>query len=184
MFKEIFFAFWFFLPVGLATLAAFFSAKIPYVKRLSYPIDFNLKFRGKRVFGSHKTIRGFFAGIIGGIITVYIQMYFYEQSAIFRQIMIFDYSTIDPVIFGSLCGLGALVGDAIKSFFKRQNNIAPGKSWFPFDQIDQIIGGIMFTWFYIQLDLSQYILITIVWFLIHPFITFVGYIFRLRRKPL
>ena len=182
--QEIFFAYWFFLPVGLATLGAFFSAKIPYLKKLSYPADFYLKFRGKRVFGSHKTIRGFIIGIICGIITIYIQIFIYEQSAVFRQIMIFDYSLIDPIIFGSLCGLGALVGDAIKSFFKRQNNIAPGKSWFPFDQMDQIIGGIMLTWFYIQLDLSRYILITVVWFLIHPFMTFVGYIFRLRRKPL
>jgi len=182
--KEIFFAYWFFLPVGFATLGAFFSAKIPYLKKMSYPADFYLKFRGKRVFGSHKTIRGFIAGIICAIITVYIQIFLYDNSNFLRETLYIDYYTIDPIVFGFLCGFGSLAGDALKSFFKRQSNISPGKSWFPFDQIDQIVGGILFTWFYIYLSLSQYIFITIIWFLIHPLMTFLGYLTRLRRKPL
>ena len=98
MIQEIFFAFWFFGPVGLANLAAFFSAKIPYLKKLSYPIDFYLKFRGKRIFGSHKTIRGFVVGILISIAIVYIQIYFYDKSASLRQIIPINYYEIDPVV--------------------------------------------------------------------------------------
>jgi len=182
--KELIFAFWFFGPVGLANLGAFLSAKIPGLKKLSYPIDFNLKFRGKRIFGSHKTIRGFITGIAIGIITVSFQIYAYNRSAFLQGIMPIDYSVIDPVIFGFLCGFGALAGDAIKSFFKRQISIFPGQSWFPFDQTDYIIGGILFTWIYIPLDFVQYMFILIIWFLLHPFTSFIGYLLRLKRKPL
>ena len=32
----------------------------------------------------------------------------------------------------------------LKSYFKRKLNIKPGKSWIPFDQLDFIIGGLLF----------------------------------------
>ena len=81
-------------------------------------------------------------------------------------------------------GFGALTGDAIKSFFKRRVNIPPGVSWFPFDQIDYIIGGIALSLFYIQLTFGDYVVLCIVWFLMHPLITFIGYLFKLRHKPI
>jgi len=184
MFKEIFFAFWFFGPVGLANVSAFFSSKISYLKKFNYPIDFKLKFRNKRVLGSHKTIRGFVFGIFMAITGVYLQVFLYEHFSFMRQIHTVDYSTINPIVFGFLCGFGALAGDAVKSFFKRRKGIVPGKSWTPFDQIDYIIGGIVFTWFYLPLSLGQYLMIFLLWFLIHPTGTFIGYLLKLRRKPL
>jgi len=42
-------------------------------------------------------------------------------------------------------GAGALVGDLIKSFFKRKLKIDEGNAWFPFDQIDWIIGAYVFS---------------------------------------
>lgn len=184
MLEEIFFAWWIFLPVGLATLGAFFSSKIPYIRNLSYPVDFYKKIKGKRILGSHKTIRGFIVGILIAIITVYLQIFLYKQSAYLREIIFIDYNTIDPVFFGFLCGFGSLAGDAVKSFFKRQQGIRPGQSWFPYDQIDQILGGIVCTWFYLPLSIVDYFFIFLVWFLIHPFFTFLGYILRLKRYPL
>jgi hypothetical protein len=184
MLQEIFFAYWFFIPVGLATLAAFFSGKLTFLKKFSYPIDGYKTFRGKRILGSHKTIRGFLAGIIVAIVTVYIQVFLYKHSALLRSILPIDYNSIDPLVFGFLCGFGSLAGDAVKSFFKRQKNIKPGVSWVPFDQIDQVLGGIFFTWFYLPLSFIHYIFIIIIWFLIHPLTTFFGYAVRLKKKPL
>jgi CDP-2,3-bis-(O-geranylgeranyl)-sn-glycerol synthase len=43
-----------------------------------------------------------------------------------------------------LLGFGALAGDSIKSFFKRRVGVKPGKRWFPFDQIDFVIGALAF----------------------------------------
>jgi CDP-2,3-bis-(O-geranylgeranyl)-sn-glycerol synthase len=74
-----------------------------------------------------------------------------------------------------LASSGALTGDAVRSFFKRQMNIAPGKSWFPFDQFDYVFGGVVLTACYIQLTILQYLLLFVIWFFIHPLATLVGY---------
>lgn len=184
MVKELFFVFWFFGPAGVANVFAFFSGKLPVLKNWSTPVDGGHTFRGKRILGSHKTIRGFVIGIICAIGIVYVEKALLQQFSFLRQIIPLDYTKIDPIIFGTLSGFGALAGDAIKSFFKRQMAIAPGKSWVPFDQIDYIVGGMFFTALYIQLSLAQYFLLFLLWVLIHPFSTFIGYLFRLRDKPL
>lgn len=167
MIKEIFFVFWFFFPTGLANVAAFCSGKIPYIKSFSYPVDFNKKFRGKRILGDHKTIRGFIFGIVVGVITVYIQILLFQNFKFLRDIIPIDYNSINPVILGGLEGFGALFGDSFKSFFKRQMGILPGKSWFPFDQIDYVLGAIFFTALYIPLSLIQYVTVFVLGFLIH-----------------
>lgn len=183
MLQELFFALWFFLPAGIANMFAFLSGKIPVIKKYSSPVDFGLRFRGKRILGSHKTIRGFVIGILAAIVVIYLQIFFYDNFSLVRRIVLLDYSFINPFLFGLLSGLGALVGDAIKSFFKRQLAIKPGESWMPFDQIDYILGGIVFTWFYLPLSLWQYGLILLLWILLHPFVNFLGYLFRLKRRP-
>ncbi len=182
--KELFFVLWFFAPAGLANLAAFFSSKIPFIKKLNYPVDFRLTIRKKRILGNHKTIRGFVVGIVFAILGTYLQIYLYENVSILRSILPINYSAIDPIIFGFLAGFGALAGDAVKSFFKRQIGFVPGESWFPFDQIDYIVGGMICTWFYIPLTFIQYIILFVVWFLAHVFFTHAGFLLKLRRKPL
>jgi len=182
--KELFFVLWFFAPAGLANVSAFFSSKIPLLKKLGQPVDGKLKFRGRRILGSHKTIRGFIMGTVMAIIGVYIEVFLYVQIPFFQEILPIDYSIINPVILGFLLGFGALTGDAVKSFFKRQLSIQPGRSWVPFDQIDYILGGMVFTYFYIPLTAFEYILLFFVWFLIHPIISFWGYLLKLKRQPI
>jgi len=165
-------------------MAAFYSGKLPYLKDLDQPIDFHKKFRGKRIFGAHKTIRGFLVGVIVATLTVYLEIFLYDHFSLVHKWISLDYHTINPLLLGFLLGFGALAGDAIKSFFKRQMGIAPGKSWFPFDQLDYIFGVIVFTAFYIQLTLMQYILLCLLWFAMHPFSTVIGYFFKQRDEPL
>ena len=56
----------------------------------------------------------------------------------------FVFGKPDGFLLGALLGFGAMTGDAVKSFFKRQRGIPPGKSWFPFDQLDFVVGGLLF----------------------------------------
>ena len=184
MLKVIFFVWWFFAPSGVANIAAFFSGKNKQLQNYSYPADFYLKFRGKRILGDHKTIRGFIFGILSSIFIVYLQIALYNNLEFVRNLVWIDYNTINPIIFGFLSGFGSLFGDSVKSFFKRQMNIKPGKSWVPFDQIDYILGGIVFTSFYIKLSFYEYIILFFVWFLLHPATTFLGYLFKLKEEPL
>jgi CDP-2,3-bis-(O-geranylgeranyl)-sn-glycerol synthase len=177
-------ALWFFLPVGIANSAPVFAKAIPSLKALEYPMDFHQMFRSKRVFGSHKTFRGLFAGIIVSISVVLFQQYIYTQSSWIRQMIEIDYTQINPVLFGTLCALGALLGDAIESFFKRQIGVKPGKTWFPFDQLDYIIGGMFFTALYRLLPVTVYLWIIIIWFGMHLLFTWLGYVVGLKDSPI
>lgn len=184
MFSAIFFSLWFFAPAGFANLAAFASGKIRFLKKYNFPVDCYLKVRGKRILGSHKTVRGFVAALIAGSISCVIEVWFYQNFFSIRELVPIDYYVINPIVLGALLGGGALFGDSVKSFFKRQKGVQPGRSWFPFDQIDYILGGVVFSLFYIQLPIYYYLILFIVWFLIHPLTTVIGYFLRLRHKPI
>ncbi len=183
MTREILFVLWFFLPASLANMTPIFAAKLPFLRKLDFPLDCYATFRGKRIFGSHKTVRGFISGIIVGILTVYLQVFLYAHVPLIKTFVSIDYTSVNPLLFGLLSSLGALTGDALRSFFKRQRGIAPGKSWFPFDQLDYIIGGVVFTTCYIRLTVLQYLLLFVIWFLIHPLATFAGYWLKLKNSP-
>lgn len=181
---SVFLALWFFLPVGIANSAPVFAKAIPGLREINYPMDFHMTFKGKRVFGSHKTFRGLIAGILLSVGIVLLQQYLYGNSEWLREHLSLNYFHINPVQLGTLSALGALLGDAIESFFKRQIGVAPGKSWFPFDQTDYIIGGILFTALYRPLPIIVYLLIVVIWFGMHLLFTWIGYIVGLKDSPL
>jgi CDP-2,3-bis-(O-geranylgeranyl)-sn-glycerol synthase len=118
------------------------------------------------------------------ILTAGIMQYIYNNSAGLRATLGFDFSSINFIVYGFLSGMGALLGDAIKSFFKRRVNIKPGSTWFPFDQIDYIVGGILFLMPLIMLTLVQYLITFFVWFGMHLISTYIGYLLKLKDKPI
>jgi len=182
--REIFFALWFFAPAGLANVMAFASGKIPFLKPFHYPVDFKLHFQGKRILGNHKTVRGFLIGTFSSIVATWLQAYLYHQFAWFSTWSFVNYDEVNPILLGFLLGFGALLGDAVKSFFKRRRGLQPGRSWVPFDQIDYIVGGIILSYFYLQLFWYEYIVIFILWLIIHPTASYIGYILKLKRRAL
>ena len=117
-------------------MAPIFASKIPWLKTLDFPMDFYVQYRGKRLLGDHKTIRGLISGILLGIATVYVQKQLFLSSEFIQTVSLLHYPTQSALTLGTLLGAGALIGDAVESFFKRQLDIESGKSWFPYDQID------------------------------------------------
>lgn len=161
------------------------AAKLPFAQKWNTPIDSGRSFRGKRILGNNKTWRGLLSGIIAGIATSYLLHFIYiQQKDALAPLMPIAYEEINPFVFGLLSSLGALCGDAVESFAKRQINIPPGSSWFPFDQIDYIIGGIIFTAWYAPLTPYLYLLAVCVAFLEHIVVSYIGYIVGLKKKPI
>ena len=136
----LFEALWFILPAGCANMAPIFASHL--LPKWGYPVDAGRTFRGKRIFGDHKTIRGLLAGIFVSSLVYGVQQLAYRESQFIREISLLDYGKYS-LWFGAILGAGALGGDLLKSFFKRQVAIEPGTSWFPFDQIDWIIGTLL-----------------------------------------
>ena len=170
---------WLFLPAGIANSTPPMLALI-VKEKWDYPIDFGLTFRGKRVFGAHKTIRGLIAGtIVGGLIFLFQRCL--QSNGLEGQYL--DEFRYLPISYGFAMGFGALAGDAIKSFFKRQINVAPGKSWFPFDQLDWIFGGLVIQAFYFPVSNIVFPAI-ILGLIVHLLSKYIGYLLKLNEDPI
>ena len=182
--NTFFFSFWFFLPAGIANVAPVFASKLPILREYCYPLDFNKQFLGKRILGDNKTIRGLLSGIIIGIIVCIIQENLYNSSIFIQNLVGHDYMNGHPELLGFLLSFGALAGDSFKSFFKRQINILSGRSWFPFDQMDYILGGIISSIFFIKLPFIIYVTIFIIYFILHLVLSYVGFLFKFKKTPI
>jgi CDP-2,3-bis-(O-geranylgeranyl)-sn-glycerol synthase len=120
-------AFYLMIPAYLANMAPPVLAKYsPW----NAPMDFGLSLGGIRIFGSHKTWAGFIIGIIVAMLAGFILSKLYWP---------FGFSAIT---WSALISAGALMGDAVKSFFKRRVGVKPGSPWIPFDQIDYTVGAL------------------------------------------
>jgi len=88
-----------------------------------------------RWLGSHKTVMGFAAGLLGAMATTL------AQHVIGYMAGIVDYDRW--LELGLRFGLGAMAGDSVKSFFKRRLRVPPGAPWIPFDQLDFALGALV-----------------------------------------
>lgn len=132
-------ALWLLLPAGFANMAPVIAEKL--FPNWNTPLDHNRTFRKKVIFGTHKTYRGLVSGTLTGLIIFFFQQRAYAQWPEVRALSLIDYSRL-PTIFGAWLGFCALLGDLVKSFFKRRLNIDPGMPWIPFDEIDWIVGAL------------------------------------------
>lgn len=103
---------------------AYAANAIPAILGGGKPIDFGRKLSdGKRILGSGKTIRGAITGfVVGSLVGV-----------------VMGRSEIGMLLAG-----GAILGDAIASFVKRRLGIKSGQPFWVVDQLDFVIGALLF----------------------------------------
>jgi len=135
-------AFWLILPAYIANA----SAKLVGG---GMPIDFGKTYKdGKRILGDGKTWRGLIIGTLIGMIGGFglsVGAIYINQIAP-DIIIVSDFTRFPmmiPIVF-SIC-FGALSGDIIESFFKRRVGKKRGQDWIPFDQLDFILGVLLFS---------------------------------------
>lgn len=174
MIESILFAIWFFLPAGVANAAPVIANKIPVLKNWKAPLDFGQSYKGIRLLGPNKTWRGLITGtVVAGFVAI-LQFAIYNNGGTWSG----------AFFLGLLMGLGALTGDAIESFFKRQRKIPSGQSWFPFDQIDYIIGGLLIIYPFTRLPLHIIALIFVSFFGLHLLTAYIAYLLHLKDRPI
>jgi CDP-2,3-bis-(O-geranylgeranyl)-sn-glycerol synthase len=107
------------------------------------PLDMGRHFiDGKRILGDNKTAKGFFLGTLGGIVVALLQMVIAPWLAPHLTGITADTTFLYmPVAAVTALPLGALAGDAVKSFFKRRLGL-PGGAMLPVaDQLDFVLGS-------------------------------------------
>lgn len=98
-------------------------------------------------------------------------------------------------LFGGIVGFAALVGDAVKSYFKRRTGRDRGQPWVPFDQLDFVVFGLAAAvaaspllvdgWVLEALFGDLWVVGTIVLLtpLLHFLVNVVGYFLKLKEVP-
>ena len=147
------------------------------------PLDGGRKWRGREIFGAHKTYRGIISGTIVGFVIFCFQRELFKSYPFVRELSAFNYQDSN-VALGAIMGLSALLGDLIKSFVKRRLGISSGRSWIPFDQVDWIIGVLLGVTIVFVPDLFFIVTSLVVGVALHFFIKLVGYILHLSEVPL
>jgi len=182
-------AIWFFLPAGVANAAPVIANKIPLLNRWNTPLDFGLEHDGRRLLGPNKTWRGFVFGVATATATIWLQFMLWSgvasNSAFWQRAgELSAFGNNYFLLLGALLGAGALLGDAVESYFKRKKGVLSGHSWFPFDQIDYIIGGLLFVLPFTDLTLGFAAQIFVAWFGMHLLFSFIGYKLGLKSRPI
>lgn len=182
MIEAVTFALWFFLPAGIANATPVFANRVPFLNRWTTPLDFGHSLRGRRLFGANKTWRGLVFGTLVGALTAGLMYAVYPEFA-FRLNFV-NNPMAQMVALGGLLGAGALIGDAVESLLKRQLGVPPGESWFPFDQVDYIFGGIILCSLVYTLQPLQSLTILVVYFGLHLVTSYIGFLLGLKDKPI
>lgn len=141
-----------------------------------YPIDFNKRFfDGRAIFGPGKTFQGAIAGILLGTATSgVISVVFPQYAALLSPNYLF---------LGFLLSIGAIIGDLVASFFKRRSNIAPGTPVLFLDQLDFVVGGLVFGSIFFVPDFFELIIVCIVTLVSHKVSNFIAFKFKLKKVP-
>lgn len=137
---------------------------------------------GRRILGDGKTWRGFFGGVISGIIAGIVLIWARDYSGL----LWLPEQTLMSV---TLLAAGALLGDMIKSFVKRRLNKNRGDEWLIADQYDLVAGAflllVIFDWGWVAANITPLILI---WILVltpvlHRLVNIIGYIMGVKEVP-
>ncbi|MCD6446047.1 CDP-2,3-bis-(O-geranylgeranyl)-sn-glycerol synthase [Candidatus Bathyarchaeota archaeon] len=150
---------------------AYCANAIPVIAGGGCPIDFGKNFYdGKPIFGKNKTFRGFLSGLTVGTLIGFIETIFSPQY---------------PFHFGFLLSLGALIGDLAGSFVKRRFGLKPGALLPVVDQVDFIVGALLFSFpFFFKLFTVQFVVIIFaITIPLHLITNFIAYKLGLKKHP-
>ena len=150
---------------------AYCANAVPVLAGGGLPMDFGRNFfDGRRVFGTNKTFRGFFFGWgIGFLVGI-------------AEVIIFGLAKYG-IMLGILTPLGALCGDLAGAFLKRRLNIAPGGLLPIVDQINFVVGAVLFS---LPLGIITWELAATVMIItppIHLFTNFLAFKLKLKNNP-
>ena len=131
-------ALWLMLPAYLANIFPVFVGG-------GMPIDMRKNWKdGRRILGDGKTWRGLILAPLLSALLVWGLVWLSRNTA-WGDYGFRDWGP-DPwwFVLAYFMGFGALVGDATESFFKRRTGRERGDRWIPFDQLDFVVGGLLF----------------------------------------
>lgn len=133
---------WLAAPVIVAAIVHLVVLRFHWLESLRIPLDGGATWRGRRVFGDNKTVRG-------ALVMIAVSMAIAVLQGMVRipALEYFDYGARNLPLLGMLLGLGFVVGELPNSFIKRQLGVAAGAHGGPWhavaDHLDSVIGALL-----------------------------------------
>jgi CDP-2,3-bis-(O-geranylgeranyl)-sn-glycerol synthase len=137
------------VAMSLAGVAHLAWLKSPLSKRFSQPLDAGLTFRGRRIFGPNKMLRGFMVMPVAAAVTFAALAALRERLPGWLASGIWDLTAGEYALLGFACGLAFMLAELPNSFLKRQFDVPPGEApdrgWlkpvcFVLDRCDSVMG--------------------------------------------
>jgi len=170
---EVAYALWFILP-------AYVANAIPVLLGGGRAIDCGKTFAdGRPVFGSHKTVRGFVTGVVAGTLTGAVQTAALGSIPLSDFVLPYQFN----VLLGFLISLGALIGDLVHSFLKRRLRVAEGSPLPVADQLDFVVGAVVFFSIASTPPLLTIFIIFAITLPVHLLTNFLAYLLGVKKKP-
>ncbi|MEW5896473.1 MAG: CDP-archaeol synthase [Nanoarchaeota archaeon] len=162
---------YFFLPAYFANMAPVLFRWLPFGSK---PLH-------EKLFGRNKTWRGLVIAPIMGTFIFWIQKFLYVQG--FTTLALIDYADFS-LLLGLLLGTGAILGDLVKSYFKRKQKIESGKPWLGWDQLDFVIGGLLLSFFIYVPQIEVVVILLITSPILHVLVNYIGYLLGISRAKI
>jgi len=132
------------------------------------PIDMGKSLSdGNRILGDNKTMRGILSGFVVGAIVGAFGYYLFSK---------------DLFLIAFSASVGALLGDLVGAFLKRRLRIKPGDSLPGLDQLDFVLGALLFVSFVYRLSLGAIAILLFVTPPIHFLMNVVAYRLGLKKN--
>jgi CDP-2,3-bis-(O-geranylgeranyl)-sn-glycerol synthase len=153
---------------------AYTANALPVLLGGGAPLDFGKTLDGRRIFGQNKTIRGLFAGLVGGSLIGPIEY------------LLFGFGYMIPIAIAM--SLGAMFGDLFGSFIKRRFGVKSGSSAPMLDQYGFFFFAMLFAYAansaeLIGLGIAGLLFITILTGALHVLTNIGAYRLKLKRVP-
>lgn len=181
---------WFCLPLLLSSAIHMVIVKKDLFPALRLPVDGGRSYRGKRIFGDHKTWRGFLVMIALPICFVTLQAWLYRHFSEIRLLSLFDYGRTNGWFMGGCLGLSYTLGELPNSFLKRRMGIEPGVTilgrkgafFAVYDHTDSVLAGIFFMPLYWTPPFAVALEILLVCSLVHVAFDAAFFLLKIRKQ--
>ena len=182
-------AVWLVLPVLIAGLIHIAVIRLDLLPALGrWPLDGSLTFRGRRLLGRNKTVRGALAMMVmTPLVTALLAQ---ACDATQTRLAVAALQVGHPWAWGLLLGTGYCIGELPNSFLKRQLGIAPGAIagglrgaiFWVTDQLDSVAGVLVALSSAWRPDLAVVACIVALALLLHPLVAALMVMLRLKDR--
>ncbi len=177
----------------LAGVAQVIWLKSKCLSRLAIPLDGGKTFRGHRLFGENKTLRGFLVMVpASGLAFWGLAIWVEARHGSLSQEGLWDLSPASYALLGLWCGFGFMAGELPNSFLKRQLEIEPGEMaggpllrWalFALDRCDSILGLLLALSLFVPTTWEVWVGMILIGAGIHWLFNVVLYLLRVKSRP-